>query len=197
MKALILQLSEEELGRRRKIGLDRWDEMWEGVLHMPPAPLYEHQRIQSETNIFLVPLLSLRKRGIMVPGVNVFDESSHIENYRIPDFSFVAEGRREIIAEDGIRGGPDAVVEIRSPGDETYEKLGFYAKVGVREVLVIDRDTKKPEVFRLAGGRYLAVSTDRDGWIHSEVLSVRMRRSPSGPRLEIEDIDDPSARTEI
>ena len=32
MKALILQVSDEELARRRLTGIDRYDEMWEGVL---------------------------------------------------------------------------------------------------------------------------------------------------------------------
>ena len=33
-------------------------------------------------------------------------------------------------------------MEIRSPGDESFEKLPFYGRLGVCEVLVIDRDTK-------------------------------------------------------
>ena len=32
-----------------------------------------------------------------------------------------------------FEGAPDVVVEIRSPGDESYEKLEFYAQLGVRE----------------------------------------------------------------
>src|SRR2546426_11675351 len=45
MKGVILQVSEEALARRRQTGVDRYDEMWEGALHMAPAPAYEHQRI--------------------------------------------------------------------------------------------------------------------------------------------------------
>jgi Uma2 family endonuclease len=36
--------------------------------------------------------------------------------------------------------GPDFVVEIRSPSEDPRDKLDFYAAVGTREVLVIDRD---------------------------------------------------------
>jgi Uma2 family endonuclease len=51
----------------------------------------------------------------------------------------VARGCESIIAADGIRGGaPDAVIEIRSPDDETDEKLPFFAALGVAEVIVID-----------------------------------------------------------
>ena len=34
------------------------------------------------------------------------------------------------------------MIEIRSPGDETFEKQPFWERVGVAEVVVIDRDDK-------------------------------------------------------
>jgi hypothetical protein len=34
--------------RRRACGLDRLDEVWEGVLHMVPAPSFEHARIAQQ-----------------------------------------------------------------------------------------------------------------------------------------------------
>ena len=87
----------------------------------------------------------------MISGINVFESD---KNYRIPDLTFVAAGREDILHEDGVGGeGPDAVIEIRSPHDETYDKLSFYASLGVREVIVIDRDTKRPELYRLAGSQ--------------------------------------------
>ena len=87
-------------------------------------------------------------------------------------------------------------IEIRSPGDESYEKLSFFADLGVREVLVIDRDTKKPGVFRLVGRQYQAVAQKLEGWIPSESLGVRFR-VVGGPRLALEDLTDPGARCEI
>ena len=48
-----------------------------------------------------------------------------------------------------FEGAPTVVVEIRSPGDETMEKLPFYAKLGVPEVWIIDRDTRQPELYLL------------------------------------------------
>ena len=35
MKAIIRQVDEEELARRKLTGIDRYDEMWEGVLREP------------------------------------------------------------------------------------------------------------------------------------------------------------------
>src|SRR5688572_7431803 len=136
----MLEVDPSLLEQRRRLGLDRFDEMWEGVLHVSAAPASEHQRIVEELLIFLKPLLRRTQRGVLRSQINVFDEASPVENYRIPDLTFVAAGREALVAEDGIRkGGPDAVIEVRSPGDESYEKLPFYAKLGIRKVLIVDR----------------------------------------------------------
>ncbi len=199
MRAVLLEVREDELAHRRRRGLDRHDEMWEGVLHMAPAPSDEHQRVVDELIAFFLPLLRRSQRGILRSGINVFNDKSKAEDYRIPDLTYVAAGRETILREEGVRGGaPDAVIEIRSPGDETYEKLPFFAALGVREVIVIGRDGKAPEVYRLAGSQYLAVAADREGWIAAETLGVRFRlEAAAKPRLVIEADAPAGGRAEI
>lgn len=188
MRAVVVNVREEELADRRAKGLDRWDEMWEGVLHMTPAPSLEHQRILDLMIEFLGPRLRESGRGTLRSGINVFRAEV---NYRIPDLTFVATGREHVFHEDGVRGeGPDAVIEIRSPEDETYDKLPFYAAIGVREVIVCHRDTKEPEIFRLAGSQYVAVQRAAEGSLVSDVLGIRFRRVEGPPpRLRIEDVN--------
>jgi Uma2 family endonuclease len=199
MRAVLVHVTDQELALRRSRGLDRWDEMWEGVLHMTPAPSVEHQRILDELVIFLGPRLAASGRGTLRSGINVFRQDVPRPDYRIPDLSFVSAARRHILQEDGARGGgPDAVIEIRSPEDETYEKLPFYAALDVREVIVIDRDTKRPEVYRLAGSQYVLLQPDAERWLISETLDVRFRQLTGPPaRLEIEDVLDAAVRAEI
>jgi Uma2 family endonuclease len=196
MRAVLVHVTDSELANRRAKGLDRWDEMWEGVLHMTPAPSLAHQRILKELIKFLDPLLTGTRRGELVPGINLFEKS---DNYRIPDLTFVAHGREHIFSVDGVRGGgPDAVIEIRSPEDETYDKLLFYGALAIREVVVIERDTKRPEIFRLAGSQYVALQPDADGWLRSETMTVKFRVSEGQPpRLRVEDERDPAIYTEI
>ena len=197
MKAVVLHVTDEELAERRRGGLDRFDEMWDGVLHMAPAPAYEHQRIVSGIHLFLGSLCNRQQRGVLAIGINVFNEASTVPDYRIPDFTFIAAGSERLLARDGVRGGgPDAVIEIHSPDDEAYEKLPFFARLGVREVIVVDRDTKQPEIFRLAGTQYVAVQADRERWIRSDTLNVRFTWTAAG-RLVIEDANDPATRSEI
>lgn len=196
MKAAVPDVSQAELARRKLTGIDRWDEMWEGVLHMAPAAYDEHQRILGELLAFLLPLLKRSRRGTLRAGINVFREESPKEDYRIPDLTFVAAGRETILAKDGVRGGgPDAVIEIRSPADETYDKFPFFAALGVREVVVVDRDSKRTEVYRLAGRQYVATAPETDGAVRAGVLGVRFRVEPGEvPLLVVADAASPTKR---
>lgn len=196
MRAVRVHLTAEELAERRSRGLDRWDEMWEGVLHMAPAPSVEHQRILDRLIGFLEVRLRTEGRGRLVSAIDVFRETA---DYRIPDLTFVAAGRDRIFQQDGVRGGgPDAVIEIRSPEDETYDKLAFYAALGVREAVIIDRDSKRPELYRLAGAQHVVLQQDADGWLRSETMAVRFTVvAGPPPRLAIEDVTDATVRVEI
>jgi Uma2 family endonuclease len=79
-------------------------------------------------------------------------------------------------------GGPDFLVEIESPGDDTEEKVPFYGKIGVRELLIIHRDRRTLRLLRLAGEDLVIVApTVLDGkeWLVSEVLPLAFRRTSS------------------
>ena len=199
MRAVVVHLTEQELADRRSKGLDRWDEMWDGVLHMTAAPSLEHQRIVYHLIMFVGRHLAATHRGILRSSVNVFRGEHDRADYRIPDLTFVAAGREHILQEAGVRGGgPDAVIEVRSPEDETCEKLPFYAAIGVREVIVADRDSKRPDIYRLTGSQYVLLQPDRSGWLASETLHVRFRAVEGPPaQLEIQDVRDPSFHVEI
>lgn len=67
------------------------------------------------------------------------------------------------------------MIEIRSPGDETYEKLPSYADLGVREILVIDRDTLAIEMFRGRDGVAVPVAPSPNGAVRSEVLGFELQ----------------------
>ena len=148
---------------------------------------------------FLGPLCEQSERGVLALGINVFGDATTTQDYRIPDLTFVAAGRQHIVAADGIRGGgPDAVIEVRSPDDESYEKFPFFARLGVREVIVIDRDSKRPELYRLAGSQFVALQEDGQGLLRSESMNVRFGRiAGEKPRLAVVDAVDPGKRAEI
>ena len=53
MKAVMPDVPPEILAWRKRSGAHRWDEMWNGVLHMPPMPNRQHQELESGMERFL------------------------------------------------------------------------------------------------------------------------------------------------
>ncbi|MEU6698179.1 Uma2 family endonuclease [Pseudonocardia sp. NPDC046786] len=82
--------------------------------------------------------------------------------------------------------GRRSVVEIRSPGDETYEKIEFYAAAGVRELLVVHPDDRRAEVFRAVGSRLLPVQAP-GGVLGLETLRVELRTTAGALHLTWDD----------
>ena len=67
MKAVVLEVTKEELARRKLTGIDRWDEMWEGVLHMAPGKPKEIHRGGTTSGAQITP------RGEVVFAHNTLD----------------------------------------------------------------------------------------------------------------------------
>ena len=96
----------------------------------------------------------------MVSGVGVSPLADGWEqNYRVPDISVVLTGNPLVDHDTHYQGGPDLVVEIRSPGDHSLDKFDVYARLRVREVLIVGRDNRVPSLYRLStkSGRYRTV----------------------------------------
>ncbi len=76
MKAMVLDVDERLLDERRRKGLDVFDEMWDGVLHMVPPPSERHQRLGSWLLEILAPLA--RRQDLMLTlGRTAF--SGHVD----------------------------------------------------------------------------------------------------------------------
>jgi Uma2 family endonuclease len=181
MRAVMSDVSPDILAWRQRTGADRWDEMWEGVLHMPPMPNREHQDLEGAMETYLRRHWARPQRTRVFHGINVASPGGWPQNYRIPDLVLVTAERLAIIdRNEYFEGGPEAVVEIRSPGDESYEKLGFYAELGVLEVWIIERDSKQPELYVLRSGHYERRAADPDGWLRSMLTGIELRRGRPG-----------------
>jgi Uma2 family endonuclease len=143
------------LERRKRLDLDRHDEVWEGVLHMAPAPLYAHADIQQQLSELLGPLA--RQAGLhpLIAGELNIGEP---EDFRVPDGVLLRERR-------DVTWNPTAAlaVEIVSPGDESRVKFPFYAAHDVDELLIVDPATRKVDWLALRNGEYRPV--DRSGLI--------------------------------
>ena len=185
-----MDVTPELIEERRRLGIDTFDEVWDGEYRVNPFPVTAHQRVTTDLLVSLRPHLLERQHGELLLGLNVIEAAEGWFNFRCPDLVFIAAARAGIVSRDGIRAaGPDTVFEVRSPGDDTYRKLPFYSRLGVRDVVVIHRDTKRPEVFRCAGGAFEAAAPDDQGWIRAETMGMAFRWV-EGERPAVEVRDD-------
>ena len=139
------------LERRRQLGQDRFDEMWDGVLHMNPAPSYEHQRISQQLAVILDPLARAAGLEAVIGGVNI----GTADGYRIPDGSLHRPGSGGTYLSTAA-----LALEIVSPGDETWDKLAFYASRRVDELLIVDPQERRVDWLGLGpNGEYAPLDT--------------------------------------
>ena len=120
------------LDQRRRAGADTHDEMWNGVLHTAPAPRDVHAVLAHQLAVLLDPVA--RSAGLVASAE--FNLGS-ADDYRVPDLGLHRESGWGTYAPTAA-----LVVEILSPGDETWEKLAFYAAHEVDELIVIDPDQR-------------------------------------------------------
>ena len=134
------------LERRRELGQDLLDEVWEGVYHMNPAPHQRHAHVaQQLAEILGAPA---REAGL-VPMISIFNLGEP-DDYRVPDGGLFRPGPDEVYVPTAA-----LVVEIVSPGDESWQKLGFYAAHDVDELLIVDPEQRRVHWLALQpGGEY-------------------------------------------
>jgi Uma2 family endonuclease len=132
------------LERRRRLGQDLFDEVWEGVLHMNRAPSGRHGDLESQLHVLLRPIA--QRAGLRMRGqLNVGEEG----DYRVPDGALQRDTSDRVYYPTAA-----LVIEIVSPGDESWQKLPFYAAHGVQELLIVDPQQRTVSWLGLEAGEY-------------------------------------------
>lgn len=143
-------LEERLKAERAESGGDRYDEVWEGVTFMPPLANNEHQSLGFQCGVALHLAIGGIEHGTVYVGVNVSDREENWKfNYRCPDVAVFLPGNPAQDRKTHWFGGPDFGIEILSPDDRSRDKFDFYARVGVRELLLIDRRPWSLELYQL------------------------------------------------
>lgn len=119
---------EQWLKQRQALGQDLFDEVWEGEYHVAPAARTGHGLVDRQ----VAAALQQPAEGAGLWPIGPFNLGDS-DNYRVPDGAYVRANTDAVFAATAA-----IVVEIVSPGDETYEKFDFYFAHGVEELLVVD-----------------------------------------------------------
>ncbi len=137
------------LERRRQAGVDRLDEVWQGVRHMVPGPSFEHARVSQQLAELLGPPA---RAGGLVAAMSEFNLGESEYDFRVPDGGLHRTGAGGVwLATAAV------VVEILSPDDESWQKLPFYAEHEVDEVLLVDLAERTVTWLALHHGDYKPV----------------------------------------
>jgi Uma2 family endonuclease len=196
-KLLLLDrdLIREFIQDRRDRGADRYDEVWEGVYIVSPLADLRHQELVAGLSAILFDVVNKEGRGRVFPGANVSDRRTRWRHdFRTPDVVVVLDNGRAVDCTTHFMGEPDFLIEIESPGDETEEKIAFYSRLGVRELLLIRRDSCHMLLCRHDGRNLVSVLETRrqsGKWLASEIVPLAFRRKKlrGGPRVEVQRTD--------
>ena len=192
MALLLLDRDEEQrlIRERQKSGGDRYDEVWDGVYVMSPLANLEHQGFAFQFASIIQEALGRHSGAIVLAGANVSDrDKGWAKNYRVPDVTVTLPGGKAQDCGTHWFGGPDFVVEVVSRDDRSREKFDFYAAIGVRELLLLDRYPWSLELYRLRDGVLALVGKsrpERPEALISEVLPLTFRLVAGEPRPTIE-----------
>ena len=193
------ELEKRLQAERAATGADRYDEVWEGTYIMAPAPNNEHQHFVGRLTRIFDEVIADHGRGIVLPGANVSDRVEDWQtNYRVPDVAVfldpavVPEATAAVDHGTFWFGGPDLAIEVVSENDLSREKLEFYANVGTRELLLIDRAPWRVELYRLANNTLKLTHTatptkqaEEPSLIQLETCPVQLKLEAADPRPQL------------
>lgn len=165
------------------------DEVWEGVVVMPPLPDVEHQIMVTDLALAFAAVINRAAGVLSLAGVNVSDRGQDwMSNYREPDVAVYLADNPAVNHGTHWLGGPDFLVEISSPGEAPRQKLDFYAKINTREVLIVDREPWSLELYRLRNGQLKSAGKSdvaNQTILTSTVFPLTFKMLPGTPRPTI------------
>jgi Uma2 family endonuclease len=127
-------------------------ELIAGVIYLSPGSSTAHDDIVSRLARFIAPDSSIAGKLYVPRAAISFSNNTHLE----PDLFYVSP-ETEAIVDRKQRTTADLVVEVISPGSAIYDRntnADTYAKLGVKELWLVDEAGANVEVRTLAKGKF-------------------------------------------
>lgn len=123
-----------------------------GLVREPRSPFARHQLVTTRLSALLDQHVREHDLGtVLAAPMDVVLDAEH-DLVLQPDVMFISRARSEIIR-DFVRGAPDLVVEVASPGTARYDrddKVRWYRAYGVRECWLVDSQRQAVTVLDLS-----------------------------------------------
>ena len=111
-------LARDYINQRQLKGLDRYDEVWDGVTVVMPLPTIDRQKIAVRISGIVLAGFDFREPPHIFAGVNVSDYvAGWTKNFRCPDVAVFLEHTTAVNCDTHWCGGPDFLIE--------YDNVGF------------------------------------------------------------------------
>jgi len=149
----------------------RW-ELIDGIPYMMGAPNNNHQDIAENLFGYLWTFLKGKRCKVRIAPSDVRLNPDLLDDSVVqPDIYIYCDPSKK--DKTGIKGAPDMVVEILSPSTAKYDKttkFEAYRKAGVRELWIIDPETKSLAVNLLSEGNYITHPYTKDDTVPVHIL---------------------------
>jgi Uma2 family endonuclease len=143
------------------------------TLYMTPAPNVQHQIVCRNIMIGFSRLSNINTLGeYLAAPIDVYLDDRNVFQ---PDIIFIAKENLGIIKKNRIKGVPDLVVEILSPGNsrhDTVTKKAVYERAGVKEYFIVDPVTRNITAFFLKQQKFVKQAPGK-GKLVSKLLGGR------------------------
>jgi Uma2 family endonuclease len=152
-------------------------EIIDGEHYVTPSPNTKHQQIVGNLHAAFRSHLKSQPLGaiFVAPFDVVFSDLDVVE----PDLLYVSRERRDVLTEAHVKGSPDLVVEVLSPGTRKTDevtKRKLYERFDVQEYRVIDPELETIKIYRRSGHAFTRAAHLRPDFAKA---SSRSRRSTS------------------
>jgi Uma2 family endonuclease len=130
-------------------------EIIDGEHYVTPSPNAKHQVVLG--NLYLSIGNYLRGRSIGIAFLAPFDVVFSNFDVVEPDLLYISRDRLAVLTEAHVRGAPDLVVEILSPGTRRTDertKLKLYERFGVQEYWIVDPKNSVVKIYRRIGDEF-------------------------------------------
>jgi Uma2 family endonuclease len=134
-------------------------EIIDGEHFVTPSPNTKHQAVSMNLAALLWTYLKEHPIGAVfaAPFDVVFSDFDVVE----PDVLYISRERAGVLTEKHMRGAPDLVVEILSPGTRKTDevtKRRLYERSDVNEYWVVDPDLDAIKIYRRVEGTFARVA---------------------------------------
>lgn len=124
-------------------------EIIDGEHYVTPSPNTKHQTIVFNLAAAFAGYLRTHAVGaaFVAPFDVVFSDLDIVE----PDLLYISSNRASILTDQHVRGAPDLVVEILSPGTRKTDevtKRKVYERFGVLEYWIVDPELETIKIYR-------------------------------------------------